>query len=49
MDRGNTAQCSFTVTVTDNEDPQITCPASSSDKMPRANMCSAADSHLVEA
>lgn len=24
---GNTAQCSFTVTVDDNEDPVITCPA----------------------
>ena len=25
---GNTAQCAFTVTVTDNENPQINCPAS---------------------
>lgn len=24
---GNTATCSFTVTVNDTEDPQITCPA----------------------
>ncbi|MBK7789117.1 MAG: HYR domain-containing protein [Saprospiraceae bacterium] len=37
---GNTAQCSFTVTVTDNEDPQITCPANSSVDTD-VNMCSA--------
>ncbi|MGM1057628.1 MAG: HYR domain-containing protein, partial [Bacteroidota bacterium] len=24
---GNTAECSFTVTVIDNENPEITCPS----------------------
>ncbi|MBK9689496.1 MAG: HYR domain-containing protein [Saprospiraceae bacterium] len=37
---GNTAACSFTVTVTDNEDPHITCPASSTVDTD-VNMCSA--------
>ncbi|MBK7010749.1 MAG: HYR domain-containing protein [Saprospiraceae bacterium] len=37
---GNTAVCSFTVTVTDNEDPHITCPASSTVDTD-VSMCSA--------
>ncbi|MBK7789116.1 MAG: hypothetical protein IPJ54_11160 [Saprospiraceae bacterium] len=40
MVRATPQHCSFTVTMTDNEDPQITCPASSSANTD-VNMCSA--------
>ncbi len=43
---GNTASCSFTVTVTDDENPQITCPANivvSND----ANSCNAVVSYTA--
>ena len=36
---GNTATCSFTVTVTDNKVPTIACPANISDQ--DANRCGA--------